>query len=123
MKTILCRLIIGSVLVLAPMFAQTTSAAGSYRILGTLTFVRVFPPPERYPNEAAFNLRVRGTCFLRDQPGPQDHIDIFMTIRSGRLDGVFAQVNGLTFKNAYGTALAALLVGSTVQIDNLPNCG
>jgi hypothetical protein len=116
MKTILRRWIIWSVLALAPVFAETASAE---RVVGKIDFMRVFASETVGDVPMArFEIRVVGTC--DDMPTPEG--GMYIRVRSGRLDGVFAEINGISFKNAYTTALAAFLASNTIQVDNVPNC-
>ena len=121
MKTILRRWIIWSVLALAPMFVETASAE---RVFGKIDFMRVFPSEtvDGVPM-ARFEIRVVGTCIPTGGDGiPTPEGGMYIRVRSGRLNGVFAEINGISFKNAYTTALAAFEANNTIQVDNVPNC-
>ncbi len=94
--------------------ASTAQAATTW---GTVTFVGTI-------GEAVVNgtyapqmrIRVHGTC-----DGDATPKDRWIHINGGRADGIYAH-NGVNMKNAYGTLLAAMLSGKSVQIDGISTC-
>lgn len=118
MKKILCLLVMLGVS--TPLIAQPPPPPPptNARVTGTIDFFRVRPQVDYdgFTNDI-FQFRIKqGTCAETRADG------MFINIRSDRLDGVFDDINGITFKQAYTIALVTFLTGQTIQVDNVPNC-
>ena len=115
MKTPLNRSLISLGLVLGTLLAPKASADG---VSGKVVFLQTLPEEiQGDVHHARFRVKIsQSNCGFDTTPK-----DRWIHVRSGRMDGLFAN-NATNFKVAYSTLLTAFLTGDKVQIDGVSSC-
>lgn len=98
------------------LFANTALGEGPLLAIGKITFLGTEPVGDQ---RAQFRLHLEGRCGRSGSD--QGDASLWIAVRSGRMDVGWGH-NTADFRNAYSTALTALLGNKDVQIDNLDKC-
>lgn len=97
-----------------------TTAWSDETVSGNVSFVGTYGEyKEANANRYHAQFRIRlsnSTCGSDTTPRER-----WLHVRSGRMDGIFAH-NAANFRNAYNSAMTALLADLKVQIDGVPSC-
>jgi hypothetical protein len=90
-------------------------ALGGEGVIGKVDFIATGGETIDNGYHATFPLRITGKC------GSRSVQNLTINVRSGRMDGQYAH-NSANFRNAYNTAITALLTDKTVQLGPVDKC-